>query len=127
VFENAFKESFKEESEEEKPRKSNMDILIPLVVISAILLVSIRKFKPQVWKKIVQLSLRNKMSWLKKVLHFFTPLSSVELPNPFKERVETVRARNTKGKYVADNPSTPDVNEAYKKVPKKKGRPRKNK
>tara|TARA_R110000824_G_scaffold20096_4_gene76394 strand:- start:902 stop:1009 length:108 start_codon:yes stop_codon:yes gene_type:complete len=30
-----------------------MDILIPLVVISAILLVSIRKFKPQVWKKIV--------------------------------------------------------------------------
>jgi hypothetical protein len=33
--------------------KSNMDILIPLVVISAILLVSIRKFKPQVWKKIV--------------------------------------------------------------------------
>jgi hypothetical protein len=42
------------------------------------------------------------MSWLKKVLHFFTPLSSVELPN-LKERVETVRARNTKGKYVADN------------------------
>jgi hypothetical protein len=34
-------------------RKSNMDILIPLVIISAILLVSIRKFKPQVWKKIV--------------------------------------------------------------------------
>jgi hypothetical protein len=77
--------------------------------------------------KKLQLSLRNKMSWLKKVLHFFTPLSSVELPNPFKERVETVRARNTKGKYVADNLSTPDVNEAYKNVPKKKGRPRKNK
>jgi hypothetical protein len=70
--------------------------------------------------KKLQLSLRNKMSWLKKVLQFFTPLSSVELPNPFKERVETVRARNTKGKYVADNPSTPDVNEAYKKVPKKR-------
>ena len=60
------------------------------------------------------------MSWLKKVLHFFTPLSSVELPNPFKERVETVRVRNTKGKYVADNLSTLDVNEAYKKVPKKR-------
>jgi hypothetical protein len=43
------------------------------------------------------------MSWLKKILHFFTPLSSVELPNPFKERVETVRARDTKGKYVADD------------------------
>jgi hypothetical protein len=52
VFENAFKESFKEEPEEEKPRKSNMDILIPLVVISAILLVSIRKFKPELWKKV---------------------------------------------------------------------------
>ena len=66
------------------------------------------------------------MSWLKKVLHFFTPLSSAELPNPFKERVETVRARDTKGKYVADDPSTPDVNEAYKNVPKKKrGRPSK--
>jgi hypothetical protein len=67
------------------------------------------------------------MSWLKKVLHFFTPLSSVELPNPFKERVETVRARNTKGRYVADDPSTPDVNEAYTKVLKKRGRPRKKK
>jgi hypothetical protein len=67
------------------------------------------------------------MSWLKKVLHFFTPLSSAELPNPFKERVETVRARNTKGRYVADDPSTPDVNEAYTKVLKKRGRPRKKK
>jgi hypothetical protein len=103
-----------------------MDILIPLVVISAILLVSIKNSNLNFGKKL-QLSLRNKMSWLKKVLHFFTPLSSVELPNLFKERVETVRARNTKGKYVADNLSTPDVNEAYKKVPKKKGRPRKNK
>jgi hypothetical protein len=67
------------------------------------------------------------MSWLKKVLHFFTPLSSAELPNPFKERVETVRARNNKGRYVADDPSTPDVNEAYTKVLKKRGRPRKKK
>jgi hypothetical protein len=67
------------------------------------------------------------MSWLKKILHFFTPLSSAELPNPFKERVETVRARNTKGRYVADDPSTPDVNEAYTKVLKKRGRPRKKK
>jgi hypothetical protein len=30
-----------------------MDILVPLVIISVIVLVSIRKFKPQVWKKIV--------------------------------------------------------------------------
>jgi hypothetical protein len=55
VFENAFKESFKtlKNLKKKQPRKSNMDILIPLVVISAILLVSIKKFKPQVWKKIV--------------------------------------------------------------------------
>ena len=67
------------------------------------------------------------MSWWKKVVHFFTPLSSVELPNPLKEEMETVRARNKKGRYVADDPSTPDVNEAYTKVPKKRGRPRKKK
>mgnify|MGYP001311172418 CR=1 FL=1 len=56
-----------------------------------------------------------------------------------------VRARNAKGHYVADDKSTPNVNEAYvdgkkpkrktkpaakkpvaKKAPAKKGRPRKN-
>tara|TARA_B100000902_G_C26705751_1_gene619430 strand:+ start:364 stop:576 length:213 start_codon:yes stop_codon:yes gene_type:complete len=52
-----------------------------------------------------------------------------------------VRARNAKGRYIADDKSTPDVNEAYvdgkkpkrkrkpaaKKAPAKKaGRPRKN-
>ena len=67
------------------------------------------------------------MSWWKKVVHFFTPLSSAELPNPLKEEMETVRARNKKGRYVADDPSTLDVNEAYTKVPKKRGRPRKKK
>jgi hypothetical protein len=30
-----------------------MDILVPLVIISVVVLFSIRKFKPQVWKKIV--------------------------------------------------------------------------
>jgi hypothetical protein len=30
-----------------------MDILIPLVIITTIVLFSIKKFKPQVWKKIV--------------------------------------------------------------------------
>ena len=39
------------------------------------------------------------------------------------ERVE-VRARNKKGHYVADNKSTPNVNEAYttKRVKKKKSK-----
>ena len=50
-----------------------------------------------------------------------------------------VRARNAKGRFVADDPKTPDVNEAYvdgkkpkrkrkpaaKKAPAKRGRPRK--
>ena len=75
------------------------------------------------------------MSWWKKVVYFFTPLFSEELPNPLKEKeevveTELVRARNKKGRYVADDPSTPDVNEAYTKVKvtkKKRGRPRKKK
>jgi len=50
-----------------------------------------------------------------------------------------VRARNAKGRYIADDKSTPDVNEAYvdgkkpkrkkkpaAKAPAKRGRPRKN-
>ena len=42
---------------------------------------------------------------------------------------KTVRARTKKGKFVADDKATPDVNEAYKtvEVKKKKGRPRKKK
>ena len=47
------------------------------------------------------------MSWWKKIVSFFS------------EETETVRARNKKGQYVADDPSTPNVNEAYTKVPKK--------
>tara|TARA_R100000742_G_C4277886_1_gene100129 strand:+ start:2763 stop:2963 length:201 start_codon:yes stop_codon:yes gene_type:complete len=66
------------------------------------------------------------MNWFKKVLKFFTPLSSAELPNPLQE-METVRSRNKKGQYVGDDPTTPNKNEAYTKVPKKRGRPRKKK
>lgn len=51
----------------------------------------------------------------------------------------TVRARDEEGKFVADDKSTPDVNEAYvtktvkkkapakKAAPKKRGRPKKAK
>ena len=54
------------------------------------------------------------------------------------DELSGVRARNKKGHYVADDPSTPDVNEAYvggkapkkkttkKKVTKKRGRPKKS-
>jgi len=40
------------------------------------------------------------------------------------EKVQ-VRSRNKKGHYVADDKSTPDVNEAYTTVRKKRGRPAK--
>ena len=42
---------------------------------------------------------------------------------------KTVRARTEDGKFVADDKSTPDVNEAYTtvEVKKKKGRPKKKK
>ena len=53
-------------------------------------------------------------------------------------RTVTVRAKNKKGRFVADDKSTPDVNEAYvtktvkkkavkKAAPKKRGRPKKAK
>ena len=70
------------------------------------------------------------MSWFKTFIKFITPLSSDELPNPLKQKVvetELVRARNNKGRYVADDVNTPDVNEAYTTVKKKRGRPRKKK
>tara|TARA_X000001382_G_scaffold41075_1_gene27573 strand:- start:4852 stop:5052 length:201 start_codon:yes stop_codon:yes gene_type:complete len=63
------------------------------------------------------------MSWWTKVINFFKPLPSDELPNPLKEKeyeTELVRARNKKGRYVADDPSTPDVDEAYTTVKVKK-------
>jgi hypothetical protein len=42
--------------------------------------------------------------------------------------VEKVRARNENGTLKADNPSTPDVNEAWEDKPvKKRGRPSKKK
>lgn len=43
---------------------------------------------------------------------------------------KTVRARTDEGKFVADDKSTPDVNEAYTTVQvkkKKRGRPKKKK
>ena len=42
------------------------------------------------------------MSWWTKVVDFFTGTEEIQ-----------VRSRNKKGRYVADDESTPDVNEAY--------------
>ena len=51
------------------------------------------------------------MSWWTKVVDFITGTEKV-----------VVRSRNKKGRYVADDESTPDVNEAYttKRVKKTK-------
>tara|TARA_R110002012_G_scaffold313664_1_gene525421 strand:+ start:313 stop:510 length:198 start_codon:yes stop_codon:yes gene_type:complete len=65
------------------------------------------------------------MSWFKKFIKFITPPSSEKVVE-----TEIVRARNKKGRYVADDPNTLEVNEAYKTVKvtkKKRGRPRKKK
>ena len=80
------------------------------------------------------------MSWWKKVINFFKPLPADELPNTLKdvkkeepvleevvEETELVRARNEKGRYVADDPSTPDINEAYTTVKVKKKKAKKKK
>ena len=67
------------------------------------------------------------MSWLPKSYHNFV--------KKFWQKVrgveeKTVRARTEEGKFVADDKSTPNVNEAYKTVKvkkKKRGRPKKKK
>lgn len=66
----------------------------------------------------------------------FKPASAEELAarglapdgTPLKAATKRVRARNDDGTLKADDPSTPDVNEAWEEKPvKKKGRPAKKK
>ena len=87
--------------------------------------------------------MKNVDSWWKKALKFFLPLPKEELKTVIKEDVlekaikeaevslkkfdkvvakEPKRARGTKGRYKADDKSTPDINEAWVggKAPKKK-------
>ena len=54
------------------------------------------------------------MGWWTKVVDFWTNTEEVK-----------VRSKDKKGRYVADDKSTPDVNEAYTTVRKKRGRPAK--
>ena len=78
---------------------------------------------------------RNKMSksnisWWTKVITFFKPLPPEELNPPKKvpeEETVVVRARNKKGRYVADDPNTPYINEAYVTVKRKKKKKRNKK
>ena len=60
---------------------------------------------------------RSNMSWLPKtyrdtIKKFWQNVRGVE--------EKTVRSRTEKGRYVADDPSTPDVNEAYTTIEVKK-------
>jgi hypothetical protein len=59
------------------------------------------------------------MSWFKKFIKFITP------PSVYTMESSTTRARNKSGRYVADDPTTPDINEAYIQVRKKKNSTRK--
>ena len=49
-----------------------------------------------------------------------TTVEEPKIKEETKEEVELVRARNEKGHLMADDPTTPDVNEAWVKKPKKK-------
>ena len=60
---------------------------------------------------------KSNMSWLPKtykdtIKKFWQNVRGVE--------EKTVRSRTEKGRYVADDPSTPDVNEAYTTIEVKK-------
>ena len=71
-----------------------------------------------------------KVEWQQSLMDAFVPNKwAIEVKVEDTSNVETtepVRARNEKGHYVADDPSTPDFNEAYeggvapKKTTKKK-------
>jgi len=63
-------------------------------------------------------SSKSNMNWLKKFIKFITPPSLTE--------EVVVRARTKKGRYIADDPTTPE-NEAYKKVLRKKPKSSKKK
>ena len=56
-------------------------------------------------------SLKSKMNWFKKLIQFITPPSLTE----------EIRARNKKGRYIADDPTT-KKNEAYTRVKKKRSK-----
>ena len=75
-------------------------------------------------KEIVQLLQQNLVSvnmlehWMQCV-KFVGEMKTRELEKSLTEETETVRARNEKGHYIADDPDTPE-NEAWVEKPKEK-------
>ena len=57
---------------------------------------------------------------MKKKRNYWNIGLSAWFKNAFINTTERVRARNVKGRYVGDDKSTPDVNEAYTRRKKKK-------
>ena len=57
------------------------------------------------------------MSWWKKFITVLTTYQSSKDESKEEEEYETVRTRNKKGRYVADDPDTPE-NEAYTRTKK---------
>tara|TARA_R110000751_G_scaffold105596_2_gene201590 strand:- start:412 stop:594 length:183 start_codon:yes stop_codon:yes gene_type:complete len=60
------------------------------------------------------------MSWWKKITNFVQWSVANDTKAVEETEMETVRARNEEGRFLADDKSTPDVNEAYVKRKKKK-------
>ncbi len=61
-------------------------------------------------------------NFFKKLLGIGSEETVAEILTPPAVQPKPERAKDTKGKFVADNPATPDVNEAWKggKAPAKK-------
>ena len=79
----------------------------------------------EVWKQNDKYkTIKNRERKMKKRNYWFCGLSDW-FRNTFINTTERVRARNVKGRYVGDDKATPDINEAYVTVPKKRSRKKK--
>jgi hypothetical protein len=63
---------------------------------------------------------KNTVVFINEKGEYYSPIPEVDAV--FKEDEELVRARNEDGTFVADDPSTPDINEAWTKKPNKKAK-----
>jgi hypothetical protein len=75
----------------------------------------------EVWKQNDKYkTIKNKERKMKKKRNYWNIGLSDWFKNTFINTTERIRARNVKGRYVGDDKSTPDINEAYVTVPRKK-------
>ena len=75
----------------------------------------------EVWKQNDKYkTIKNRERKMKKKRNYWNIGLSDWFKNTFINTTERIRARNVKGRYVGDDKSTPDINEAYVTVPRKK-------